>query len=243
MDLVFEKAGKPVTTSIKVAEIFEKRHDHIIRDINVLTNTAKSLDISLPSFEESKYVNDRGREYPMFIMDRDAFSLLVFGFNGPKALKFKVGFIKAFNNMQFELEKAQAKLIDANNLPAILRITADALENASTKEILLSKTIKKPINKITLTKISRNMETTSVTYMLKKMGFRSKKTTEFMKTEGYLKNERWYDGSFRKIPTEKGKPFFKAEHTGGLYIKQDGIVLLNQLKIKGIIPEDCLITA
>ncbi len=41
-------------------------------------------------------------------MDRDAFSVMVFGFNGAEALKYKVAFIKEFNRLKLDLLKAQA---------------------------------------------------------------------------------------------------------------------------------------
>ena len=52
---------------------------------------------------ESEY-NSRGKIYPMYLMNRDGFSLLVMGFIGKKALKFKLEFILAFNLMEKKLK-------------------------------------------------------------------------------------------------------------------------------------------
>lgn len=42
--LVIEKAGKPVTTSLKVAEIFEKQHKNVLRDIvNIRSRICRRL--------------------------------------------------------------------------------------------------------------------------------------------------------------------------------------------------------
>lgn len=96
-ELVFRsEKGNPVTTSLLVAEKFDKEHKNILRDIQNLVaqnSAAKFL------FIESQYEN-RGKTYPMYIMSRDGFSLLVMGFTGSRALQFKIDFIEAFNKME-----------------------------------------------------------------------------------------------------------------------------------------------
>lgn len=91
---------KLITTSLKVAEIFEKEHRHILESIRnlVAENSAAKF------FRETTYKN-RGKEYPMYEMDRDGFSLLVMGFTGDKALKWKIKYIEAFNAMEKELRR------------------------------------------------------------------------------------------------------------------------------------------
>ena len=83
------------TTSKDIAEKFGKRHDHVLRDIkNLATQNwgAKSM------FHESTYEN-RGKQYPMYLVTRDGFTLLVMGFTGPDALEWKMKYINAFNRM------------------------------------------------------------------------------------------------------------------------------------------------
>ncbi len=86
---------KLTTTSLKVAEKFEKQHKDVLESIRNLTadNSAAKF------FSESTY-KSRGKEYPMYEMDRDGFSLLVMGFTGEKALKWKIDYINAFNSME-----------------------------------------------------------------------------------------------------------------------------------------------
>lgn len=52
-------------TSLEIAEVTGKRHDHVMRDIK---NEIKELgtEISRPIFGESTYTNERGREYPCY---------------------------------------------------------------------------------------------------------------------------------------------------------------------------------
>ena len=90
-----------VTSSLKVAEKFGKEHKHVldaIREILVAENSATKL------FHEDTYKN-RGKDYPMFYMNRDGFSLLVMGFTGKEALKWKLEYIQAFNEMEQELKR------------------------------------------------------------------------------------------------------------------------------------------
>lgn len=97
MDLVVIQNRKAVTTSLQVAESFEKEHNHVMRDIKKLTDqnwTVKNF------FYEGTYKNDRGREYPMYYMNRDGFTLLAMGFNGKRALEFKLKYIECFNQME-----------------------------------------------------------------------------------------------------------------------------------------------
>ena len=96
-ELVFKSEnGNPVTTSLLVAEKFEKNHRDVLETIRNLAaeNSAAKL-----LFIESQYEN-RGKTYPMYVMNRDGFSLLVMGFTRSRALQFKLDFIEAFNKME-----------------------------------------------------------------------------------------------------------------------------------------------
>lgn len=93
--LVFQSTtGKDVTTSLTVAKVFGKRHDHVLRDIQGLTC---SPEFRLPNFGEIKYLDDKGREYPAFEMTKNGFSFLVMGYTGEKASQFKEQFIAEFD--------------------------------------------------------------------------------------------------------------------------------------------------
>lgn len=89
-----------ITTSLKVAEVFEREHKDVLESIRNLT-----AEKSAAKFFTEKTYTSRGKEYPMYEMDRDGFSLLVMGFNGEKALKWKLKYIEAFNAMENELRR------------------------------------------------------------------------------------------------------------------------------------------
>ena len=90
----------PVTTSRKVAEYFEKEHKNVIRDIeNILDGGALKIELS-SMFILSSYKSVQNKELKEYLLTFDGFSLLVMGFTGAKAMKFKLAYIKAFNEMK-----------------------------------------------------------------------------------------------------------------------------------------------
>lgn len=56
-----------------MAEVFGKNHYHVMRDIRSLVEKGVS------NFGLSSYINAQNKEQPMYLMDRDGFSLLVMG--------------------------------------------------------------------------------------------------------------------------------------------------------------------
>lgn len=77
--------GEPVASSRDVAKRFGKRHDHVIRDIaEIVKSFPKNGDT--PLFFKTEYVHPQNHQkYPMYLMNRDGFSLLVMGFTGKEA--------------------------------------------------------------------------------------------------------------------------------------------------------------
>ena len=100
--------GEPVVSSRQIAESFEKRHDHVMRDIeDIMRGLPKNGDT--PMFYKTEYDHEQnGQSYPMYMMNRDGFTLLAMGFNGKAALEWKLKYIAAFNEMEKKLaEKPQ----------------------------------------------------------------------------------------------------------------------------------------
>ena len=111
-DLVFRGQNDQVlTTSLKVAEVFEKEHKHVLDAVRKLFTAENSAVRQM--FQESTYLNERNQSQPMFVMNRDGFTLLAMSFNGKKALEFKIAYIDAFNKMEAELKSQQTKQLSA----------------------------------------------------------------------------------------------------------------------------------
>ena len=101
-ELVIMHDEKVVTTSLKVAEIFEKEHRDVMKSIRNLT--AQNFAVKKMFVEES-YLNSRNQQQPMFYMNRDGFTLLAMGFTGSKAMEFKLKYIEAFNQMEKQIKE------------------------------------------------------------------------------------------------------------------------------------------
>lgn len=98
----------PVVSSLEVAEVFKKRHDNVIRDVRGLDCDD---EFRLLNFEESAYINEQSRKQPMYYMTKNGFTLLVMGYNGKKAMEFKIAYIKRFDAMEKALMKQEHEAI------------------------------------------------------------------------------------------------------------------------------------
>ena len=91
--------GQIVVESRKIAEHFGKEHKNVMQSVREILAAEKS---ATKFYLETTYEN-RGKEYPEYLMNRDGFSLLVMGFTGKKALEWKIKYIQAFNAMEERL--------------------------------------------------------------------------------------------------------------------------------------------
>ncbi len=88
--------------SLYVAEFFEKRHDHVLRDITKITDpkSGVSEEFSNTNFTPSSYKDSTGRKLRCYYLTRDGFTMLAMGYTGQKAMKFKELYIRRFNEME-----------------------------------------------------------------------------------------------------------------------------------------------
>lgn len=100
-DLVITHNQQAVTTSLQVAEKFEKEHRNVLRDIESIRNS-DVLNFE-QMFIEGETPDSYGRARKTYFMNRDGFTLLAMGFTGSKAMKFKTEYIQAFNDMEQKL--------------------------------------------------------------------------------------------------------------------------------------------
>ena len=110
-DLVFKSENnQALTNSLLVAEKFGKNHRDVLESVRELIKGCAENSAD-PMFVETTYINEQnGQEYPMFIMNRDGFTLLAMGFTGKKAMKFKLDYISAFNEMEKALKEQEKPL-------------------------------------------------------------------------------------------------------------------------------------
>ena len=99
-ELVFLQNNQALTTSLKVAEYFDKRHDRVLRAISASIQALPKIGDSDKAFIKSSYTDETGKSNPMYLLNRDGFMFVVMGFTGKKAAELKWNYIQAFNAME-----------------------------------------------------------------------------------------------------------------------------------------------
>ncbi|MDE7522901.1 Rha family transcriptional regulator [Ligilactobacillus salivarius] len=106
-ELVIMHDKQVVTTSLALAEVFEKKHQHVLRDIDALKDVSNFGQMFFESNEPDSY----GRNRRIYFMNRDGFTLIAMGYTGSKAMEFKLKYIEAFNQMEKKIkEETQFRL-------------------------------------------------------------------------------------------------------------------------------------
>ncbi|MCS6258848.1 Rha family transcriptional regulator [Shewanella baltica] len=110
-DAVIEHHGDVRTTSVKIAEIFGKRHDNVLRKIDSLEC---SQEFRRLNFEETFQTVDmpRGAKKKILVWNitKDGFMFLVMGFTGKAAAAIKEAYIERFNAMAQRLQQLSASI-------------------------------------------------------------------------------------------------------------------------------------
>ena len=144
--------GEPVASSRQIAENFGKEHKDTLESIRQILAAENSATKSM--FYETTFEN-RGKQYPMYLMNRDGFSLLVMGFTGKAALEWKLKYIQAFNEMEKKLSTPQMPKL-SKELQALFLLDdrtqrqeqrLSALENTMTVDYDQQRVLRKCISK------------------------------------------------------------------------------------------------
>lgn len=96
--------------SLYVAEFFKKNHKEVLRDIRNIAapNSGLSKEFAERNFALGSYKDKQNQKRPCYYLTRDGFTILVMGYKGKKALRFKELYIRRFNEME-ELIKSLVK--------------------------------------------------------------------------------------------------------------------------------------
>ncbi len=104
---LYERDGQAFCDSLQVAETFKKDHFHVLRDIDLLLSEMEGLGESNSGssyFIQDTYKSPQNKRLPRYLMSRDGFTLLVMGYSGEKALRFKIAYIERFNQMEAHIK-------------------------------------------------------------------------------------------------------------------------------------------
>ena len=128
---LFHKETVPMTDTLKVAEVFGKRHKNIIQAVKELdcSNEFRRLN-----FQPSYYLNEQNKRQPKFNMTQDGFTFLVMGFRGKKAAEFKEAYIKQFNEMRDWISKREHLSTNQHILNDAIQMRFDGEQFAYSRE-------------------------------------------------------------------------------------------------------------
>ena len=121
----FGREERAACTSLDVAETFGKEHKHVLRDIREL---GCSEEFNRSNFGPISYTDSMNRKQDEIVMTRDGFTLLVMGYTGETAMKFKEAYIRQFNAMEAAL---QGKLIERQKGIAVRQALTKALQQSN----------------------------------------------------------------------------------------------------------------
>lgn len=99
---IFAQDSELKTTSLKIAEAFEKRHADVLRTIsNIASQVSESFNQR--NFALVDYIDPKGEKRPAYELTKDGYVMVVMGFTGEKAMQIKEAYINAFNLMAAKL--------------------------------------------------------------------------------------------------------------------------------------------
>lgn len=220
-DLVFKgESNQVLTNSLLVAEKFGKDHKNVVRDIRSIIGGMLRIEHT-QLFVESMYIHPQnGQEYPMFIMNRDGFTLLAMGFTGEKALRFKLEYINAFNKME-KMLKEQSIVLPNFSDPAEAAIAWANEYREKQKAQIEAKEAKENVERLihnnktyTTTEISKELGFRSaieLNKVLEKMGIQFKQNGTWLLYAKYAENEYT---STKQIVLDSGRITYDRRWTG-----------------------------
>ena len=257
------ESNQPLTNSKLVAEVFGKEHRNVVRDIKNLIEGGVLKNEQTQMFEETTYINEQNKQsYHMFIMNQDGFTLLAMGFNGKKAMEFKLKYIEAFNAMKRQIEQSKPSVPQTylEALKSLVKAEEEkqqlALENKKQQEQILtiSKTNMELGNKITemlpkvsyYDKILQSNATMTVTQIAQDYGMSAMKLNkelEAMKIQHKVRGQWILYGKFITGGYVHSRAVDIIRSDGRHDVKYNtewttkgSIFLYESLKAKGILP-------
>lgn len=215
--------GEPVASSRDVAKRFGKRHDHVIRDIaEIVKSFPKNGDT--PLFFKTEYVHPQNHQkYPMYLMNRDGFSLLAMGFTGKEAVQWKLKYIAAFNAMEKQL--AQRPPLSRSELMAQALIAAhDELEH---KNAQIAELTPKGIFADAVSASKQSILVGELAKLLCQNGvdIGPNRLFDWLRANGYLIRR---NGTDRNMPTQRAVEMGLFEIKESTVVHSDGHTTINK---------------
>lgn len=124
---LFERDGQAFCDSLQVAETFERRHEHVIRTIESLTDPTSGLSeqFRLLNFEPSTYKDASGKRNKKYLLTKDGFVMVTMEFKTARARHFKEAYICRFNQMEGYIRDLLTARMECPELTAAISTAHD----------------------------------------------------------------------------------------------------------------------
>lgn len=206
--------GKEQTiTSLEVAEMVEKRHTDLLRDIRRYCEQFNESKIALDDFfQESKYIDAKGEERPCYNVTKKGCEFIANKLTGVKGTVFTAKYINRFHDMEEHIKNG----IDDGVLIGLsaVKFIADDMRVSESSRLFMyenyCKDVGIPTNFLPKYTDNGNREQCSATELLKRNGcdIKTAKFNQLMISEGYmeLRERKSSKGGTKeyKALTEKG---------------------------------------
>ncbi|GEM01224.1 phage regulatory protein, rha family [Halolactibacillus halophilus] len=119
-------------TSLEVAEMVDREHKEVLRDIrNILSQIGESK-IALSYFIESTYQNSQNKHLPCYNLTKKGCELYSTRMTGEKGTQFAVAYIERFNKMENHIKQNE---INTSNLSPELQMFNGLFQSLAKQEL------------------------------------------------------------------------------------------------------------
>lgn len=128
--------GIPTVLSTNIADVFGKRHDHVLRDIESILKTTPEERLNnfiKINIEKPANLDNGVVKYRAYALTKEGFTFLAMGFTGTKAAQFKWAYIDEFKRMEEALRAPtdQSALITTTEQYEIRKAIKSRAKNSS----------------------------------------------------------------------------------------------------------------
>ncbi|MED0684015.1 Rha family transcriptional regulator [Bacillus sp. LNXM12-2] len=128
--LVFVKENEVVTDSVTIAEMFDKQHKDVLRDIRTQMEYAGE-EFAQRNFAPGDYRDKNNQTRPKYDLTEEAFTLIVFSYNTKEAVQTKIRFIQEFKRMKeyIQAQERPKAMSEKESLLASMKLTIQLNED------------------------------------------------------------------------------------------------------------------
>lgn len=232
-ELVIMHDQQAVTTSLILAEAFNKQHKNVIQVIEAKIEPAENSARYKRMFYEGIYTDKKGEQRKMYYLNRDGFTFIAMGFTGRKADEFKLKYIDAFNRMEERIKQQPAQY----KLP---QTYSEALIELA-KEVEKNEELQPKADKYD--RYLSNKGLITITEIAKEYGMSGRELNKFLHEKGviYKRGNKWFiyqkfanDGLVGyEIYMPEGRRSLKWTTKGEMFIRE----LLENNNIKPVLEQ------